>query len=150
MDGIIVINKEKEYTSHDVVAKLKKKLNISKVGHTGTSPVRLGLDGFGLSQRRAGLIDPGFHFGAVDDQQEISLSDAGSVSHKLFQYPARELGGNIHARGVDFALREVPVIRDVKHAGHGQQNDGKTYQAEKNCGGGCGFFHHKFLYGWPC
>lgn len=36
MDGIIVINKEKEYTSHDVVAKLKKKLNVSKVGHTGT------------------------------------------------------------------------------------------------------------------
>lgn len=36
MDGIIVINKEIEYTSHDVVAKLKKKLNISKVGHTGT------------------------------------------------------------------------------------------------------------------
>lgn len=36
MDGIIVINKEKVYTSHDVVAKLKKKLNISKVGHTGT------------------------------------------------------------------------------------------------------------------
>ncbi len=36
MDGIIVINKEKEYTSHDVVAKLKKKLNISKVGYTGT------------------------------------------------------------------------------------------------------------------
>lgn len=36
MDGIIVINKEKEYTSHGVVAKLKKKLNISKVGHTGT------------------------------------------------------------------------------------------------------------------
>lgn len=36
MDGIIVINKEKDYTSHDVVAKLKKKLKISKVGHTGT------------------------------------------------------------------------------------------------------------------
>lgn len=36
MDGIIVINKEKGYTSHDVVANLKKKLNISKVGHTGT------------------------------------------------------------------------------------------------------------------
>ena len=36
MNGIIVINKEKNYTSHDVVAKLKKKLNISKVGHTGT------------------------------------------------------------------------------------------------------------------
>lgn len=36
MDGIIIINKEKEYTSHDVVAKIKKILNEKKVGHTGT------------------------------------------------------------------------------------------------------------------
>lgn len=35
MDGIIVINKEKDYTSHDVVAIVKKTLN-EKVGHTGT------------------------------------------------------------------------------------------------------------------
>lgn len=35
MDGIIVINKEKNYTSHDVVAIVKKVLN-EKVGHTGT------------------------------------------------------------------------------------------------------------------
>ena len=36
MDGIILINKEKQYTSHDIVAILRKKLDISKVGHTGT------------------------------------------------------------------------------------------------------------------
>lgn len=36
MDGIIVINKPKGYTSHDVVAKVKKVLNVKKVGHTGT------------------------------------------------------------------------------------------------------------------
>lgn len=35
MDGILVINKEKEWTSHDVVAKVKKICN-SKVGHIGT------------------------------------------------------------------------------------------------------------------
>ncbi len=35
MDGIILINKEKEYTSHDVVAIVKKLLKC-KVGHTGT------------------------------------------------------------------------------------------------------------------
>lgn len=35
MDGIIIINKEKNYTSHDVVNKVKKMLN-TKVGHTGT------------------------------------------------------------------------------------------------------------------
>ena len=36
MDGIILINKPKGYTSHDVVAKVKKLLNVKKVGHTGT------------------------------------------------------------------------------------------------------------------
>ena len=35
MDGIILINKEKDYTSHDVVAIVKKTLG-QKVGHTGT------------------------------------------------------------------------------------------------------------------
>ena len=35
MDGIIVINKEKGCTSHDVVYKIKKLFNV-KVGHTGT------------------------------------------------------------------------------------------------------------------
>lgn len=36
MDGIIVINKPSGYTSHDIVSKIRKKLNIKKVGHTGT------------------------------------------------------------------------------------------------------------------
>lgn len=36
MDGIILINKEKEYTSQDVVSCVKKILNQSKAGHTGT------------------------------------------------------------------------------------------------------------------
>lgn len=35
MDGIIVINKEKDYTSQDVVSIVKKVLN-EKVGHIGT------------------------------------------------------------------------------------------------------------------
>lgn len=35
MDGIIVINKQKNYTSHDIVYKIKKIVS-EKVGHTGT------------------------------------------------------------------------------------------------------------------
>ncbi len=35
MDGIIIINKPQNYTSHDIVYKVKKILN-KKVGHTGT------------------------------------------------------------------------------------------------------------------
>ena len=36
MQGILIINKQKGYTSQDVVSKVKKILNIKKAGHTGT------------------------------------------------------------------------------------------------------------------
>ena len=36
MDGILIINKEKGYSSHDVVYKVRKILNEKKVGHAGT------------------------------------------------------------------------------------------------------------------
>lgn len=36
MDGILVVNKEKGYTSRDVVNIVSKHLNTKKVGHTGT------------------------------------------------------------------------------------------------------------------
>lgn len=36
MNGILVINKPKEWTSFDVVAKLRNKLGVKKIGHTGT------------------------------------------------------------------------------------------------------------------
>lgn len=43
-DGVILIDKEKGITSFDVVRKVKKLLNIQKVGHTGTlDPLATGL-----------------------------------------------------------------------------------------------------------
>ena len=36
MQGILIINKPQGYTSQDVVSKVKKILNITKTGHTGT------------------------------------------------------------------------------------------------------------------
>lgn len=36
MDGILIVNKPKGYTSHDIVNILRKELNIKKIGHTGT------------------------------------------------------------------------------------------------------------------
>lgn len=36
MDGLIIINKEKEMTSHDVVSRLRRILKTKKVGHCGT------------------------------------------------------------------------------------------------------------------
>ena len=36
MNGIIVVNKPKDFTSFDVIAILRKKLNQKKIGHMGT------------------------------------------------------------------------------------------------------------------
>lgn len=36
MEGILIINKPKGFTSQDVVSKTKKILNVKKAGHTGT------------------------------------------------------------------------------------------------------------------
>lgn len=36
MNGLLIINKPKGYTSHDIVNIVRKKLNTKKVGHTGT------------------------------------------------------------------------------------------------------------------
>lgn len=44
MNGILLINKPVGLTSHDVVYRIKKKFNMSKVGHTGTlDPFATGL-----------------------------------------------------------------------------------------------------------
>ena len=44
MDGILVINKDKNYTSRDVVNIVSKKLGTKKVGHTGTlDPIATGV-----------------------------------------------------------------------------------------------------------
>ena len=36
MDGLLIINKEENMTSRDVVNIVSKKLNTKKIGHTGT------------------------------------------------------------------------------------------------------------------
>lgn len=44
MNGIIVINKPKDYTSHDVVNIIRKTANMKRVGHTGTlDPIAQGV-----------------------------------------------------------------------------------------------------------
>ena len=36
MNGVLVVNKPKDYTSRDIVNIISKKFNTKKVGHTGT------------------------------------------------------------------------------------------------------------------
>ena len=44
MNGILVVNKEQNYTSRDVVNSIIKKTEIKKIGHTGTlDPIATGV-----------------------------------------------------------------------------------------------------------
>ena len=43
-DGILIIDKPKDFTSHDVVAVVRKNLKTKRVGHTGTlDPLATGI-----------------------------------------------------------------------------------------------------------
>ena len=90
MDGMIVIRKEKGYTSHDVVAKLRGILHMKKIGHTGTLdpdaegvlPVALG-----KATRLVDLItdkektyEAVMRLGVVTDTQDMSGTVLSQVS----------------------------------------------------------------------
>ena len=44
MNGVLIVNKPKDYTSRDIVNIISKKFNTKKVGHTGTlDPIASGV-----------------------------------------------------------------------------------------------------------
>ena len=44
LEGVLLVDKPTEHTSHDVVARLRRKLNMRKIGHAGTlDPMATGL-----------------------------------------------------------------------------------------------------------
>lgn len=82
MDGILVIRKEKGYTSHDVVAKLRGILHMKKIGHTGTLdpdatgvlPVALGKGTklVDLLTDKEKTYEAVLHLGITTDTQDMS------------------------------------------------------------------------------
>lgn len=101
MDGILLINKPKGITSFDVIRKLKKILNTTKIGHSGTlDPFAEGLlvvlvgratklSNMLMSQNKTyeGTLSFGKHYDTYDhtgeilkeDNKVISLSDLESI-----------------------------------------------------------------------
>ena len=82
MDGMLNVHKEKGYTSHDVVAKLRGILHMKKIGHTGTLdpeaegvlPVALGaatrlVDLFTEKEKTYEAL---LHLGIITDTQDMT------------------------------------------------------------------------------
>ena len=80
-DGVLLVDKAAGMTSHDVVALVRRRLQIRKVGHCGTLDVRAG----GAPHRREDLVrhprpaDDGQRGRGVDDGPDAELVVDGSL-----------------------------------------------------------------------
>ena len=110
VSGIALIDKQKGFTSHDVVAKLRKLLGTKKIGHAGTlDPMATGLllmgvgAGTKLMQFLSGLdktylatIRLGASSSTDDAQGELGeIRDASQVSREQLEAEILKLTGNI-------------------------------------------------------
>ena len=96
MDGIILINKEKNLTSRDVVNLVSKKLNIKKVGHAGTlDPLATGLlvIGVGKATKIMEML-------TLDTKEYIATAKLGIKTDTL------DITGDILEENYDFNLEK--------------------------------------------
>ena len=98
MDGVIIINKPKQYTSHDIVNIVRKQLNTKKVGHTGT----LDPNATGVLPILIGQATKISKYLVVHKKTYIATLKLGEqytgTEENLFYYPAK--GKNIYRLGV--------------------------------------------------
>ena len=135
VSGIALIDKQQGFTSHDVVAKLRKLLGTKKIGHAGTlDPMATGLllmgvgAGTKLMQFLSGLdktylatIRLGASSSTDDAQGELGeIRDASQVSREQLEAEILKLTGNIEqvpssvsAIKVD-GKRAYDLVRDVE------------------------------------
>ncbi len=107
MDGFLLVNKPAGLTSHDVVYKLKKKLNCDKIGHTGTldpfadgllilclgKATKLAHLFSNLDKVYTGTIIFGNHYDTYDVTGKIMMSKTPSFSIQSFHQAIDSLQG---------------------------------------------------------
>ncbi|VGO20572.1 tRNA pseudouridine(55) synthase TruB [Pontiella sulfatireligans] len=109
-DGILLINKPTEWTSHDVVAKVRSHFKFSKVGHGGTlDPLATGLlvlligKGTKLSDRIMGgdkVYEGVIHLGITTDSQDrdgevLEEKDASHITREQVEAAIQSYLGDI-------------------------------------------------------
>lgn len=125
MDGIIIVNKEPGYTSHDVIAILRGILRIKKIGHTGT--LDPGASGvlpvcIGKATKAAALLtamekeyEAEMVFGYETDTQDVfgekTRQTEYAFSEETFYQAAREMTGEIEQIPPMYSALKVNGIR---------------------------------------
>lgn len=110
VNGILLVDKPTEWTSHDVVAKIRGHFKFNKVGHGGTlDPLATGLliiligKGTKLSQHVMAAIkeyEGTIHLGHVTDSQDrdgklLEENDASGITQEMFEAQIEHFKGDI-------------------------------------------------------
>lgn len=136
LDGLLVINKPKDWTSFDVVAKIRNKLNVKKVGHTGTlDPQATGVlvlcigQGTKLCQKLIGLdkeyicdITLGATSTTDDVEGEITpIKDAKEVPLTIIENLLEEFKGTFKQLPPAFSAKKIQGRRAYQLARKGEE-----------------------------
>lgn len=99
MNGILLVNKEKDMTSRDVVNILSKKFNTGRIGHTGTlDPIATGVMGIAINDGLK-IVDL-----LINDSKEyIATVKMGIDTDTL------DVTGNVLNEVKDFSIREEEI-----------------------------------------
>ena len=100
MNGILIVNKEKDMTSRDVVNIISKKFNTPRVGHTGTlDPIATGVMGIAINDGLK-IVDLLIN----DNKEYIATVKMGLKTDTL------DVTGNILNEVKDFSITEEGLI----------------------------------------
>lgn len=120
MDGIILVNKDKDYTSRDVVNKVGRILGTKKVGHTGTlDPMATGVLAIcvGKATKLVDMITcdekeyiAGVKLGILTDTLDVT----GTIIDRYNKIVSKEEIISVLESMVGFYEQEVPIYSAVK------------------------------------
>lgn len=124
MDGIILINKDKDYTSRDIVNIISKHFHIKKVGHFGTlDPLATGLliIGIGKYTKFQKILDKEIkeyevetYIGKSTDTYDIT---GNTIKEEVFDSTKEEFIKNNLLSFKKRYLQEVPIYSAIKIKG---------------------------------
>ena len=132
MNGIILINKEKDYTSRDIVNVIGKELHTKKVGHTGTlDPLATGVLAIcvGEATKIAELLTSTYKEYIAEIKLGIktdTLDITGNILEERKDSVTKEQLENVLKNMTKTYLQEVPIYSAVKVNGR------KLYEYARN------------------
>ena len=136
MDGFLVINKPKTWTSFDVVAKVRNTLQIKKVGHTGTlDPLATGVlvlclgkatkkveEITGLEKEYVAEITLGITSNTDDAEGELEKNESAQpIERQVIDSLLEKFQGEIQQVPPQFSAKQINGQRAYKLARKGRE-----------------------------